>query len=79
MDTKDSWNVSLGYCEKIASIPISEITSADVLKIITPLWHDKGATADKVTQPPVLSHEMEHNGRPPHDQSGNERYHRDPR
>ena len=46
--TKDSWNSSLGHCEKIASIPISEITSADVLKIITPLWHDKGATADKV-------------------------------
>ena len=51
IQTKDGWNLSLGHCEKIASIPISEITSADVLKIITPLWHDKGATADK-----VLSH-----------------------
>ena len=48
MRTKDSWNLSFGYCEKIASIPISEITSADVLKIITSLWHDKGTTADKV-------------------------------
>ena len=48
IETKGSWNLSLRYCEKIASIPISEITSADVLKIITPLWHDKGATADKV-------------------------------
>ena len=47
MYTKHSWNLSLGYCEKIASIPISEITSADVLKIITSLWHDRGATADK--------------------------------
>ena len=49
--TKDSWNSSLGHCEKIASIPISEITSADVLKIITSLWHDRGPTADN-----VLSH-----------------------
>ena len=49
--TKDSWNSSLGRCEKIASIPISEITSADVLKIITSLWHDRGPTADN-----VLSH-----------------------
>ena len=48
IETKGSWNLSLRHCEKIASIPISEITSADVLKIITPLWHDKGATADKV-------------------------------
>ena len=48
IETKASWNLSLRHCEKIASIPISEITSADVLKIITPLWHDKGATADKV-------------------------------
>ena len=48
IQTKDSWNLSLGYSEKIASNPISEVTSADVLKIITPLWHEKGATADKV-------------------------------
>ena len=48
MFTKYSWNLSVGYCENIASIPISEITSADVLKIISPLWHDNGATADKV-------------------------------
>ena len=45
--TKKSWNLSLAYCEKIAFIPISEITSADVLKIITSLWHDRGPTADK--------------------------------
>ena len=48
IQTKDSWNLSLGYSEKIASNPISEVTSADVLKIITPLWHEKGATADMV-------------------------------
>ena len=46
--TKASWNLSLGHCEKIASIPISEVTPADVLEVITPLWHKKGATADKL-------------------------------
>ena len=46
--TKESWTRSLGYSEQIASIPISEVTSADVLKIITPLWHEQGATADRL-------------------------------
>ena len=49
--TKSGWNRSLVHCKKIASIPISEITSADVLKVISPLWNEKGATANK-----VLSH-----------------------
>ena len=49
--TKTGWTISLGHCEKIASIPISEVTPADVLKVITPLWHANGATADK-----MLSH-----------------------
>ena len=49
--TKDGWITSLGHSEKIASIPISEVTSAHVLKVISPLWNEKGATADK-----VLSH-----------------------
>ena len=48
IETKASWTRSLRNCEKIASIPISEITSADVLKIITSLWHDRGPTADNV-------------------------------
>ena len=46
--TKASWNISLRYCEQIASIPISEVTSAHVLKVLTPLWHENGATAEKV-------------------------------
>ena len=49
--TKDGWTKSLGHCEQITSIPISEVTSAHVLKVLTPLWNEKGATADK-----VLSH-----------------------
>ena len=49
--TKASWTRSLRQSGKIASIPISEVTSADVLKVITPLWNEKGATADM-----VLSH-----------------------
>ena len=48
IETKASWTRSLRRCENIASIPISEITSADVLKIISPLWHDNGATATNV-------------------------------
>ena len=46
--TKDAWTVSLGHCEQIASMPVSEVTPADVLKAITPLWHARGATADKM-------------------------------
>ena len=46
--TKYCWTRSLVHCEKIASIPISEITSSDVLKTITPLWNDRGATANMV-------------------------------
>ena len=46
--TKPSWLISLGHCEQIASIPISEVTSSDVLRVISPLWHENGATADKV-------------------------------
>ena len=31
-------------------MPISEVTSADVLEILTPLWHRKPATAKRVRQ-----------------------------
>ena len=31
-------------------MPVSEITSADVLEILTPLWHRKAATAKRVRQ-----------------------------
>ncbi len=31
-------------------MPVSEVTSADVLEILTPLWHRKVATAKRVRQ-----------------------------
>ena len=49
--TKASWTISLGHCEQIASIPISQVTPSDVLKVISPLWHENGATAD-IHRPP---------------------------
>ena len=35
---------------RIGKIPVSEVTSADVLEILTPLWHRKVATAKRVRQ-----------------------------
>ena len=35
---------------RIGKVPVSEITSADVLEILTPLWHRKAATAKRVRQ-----------------------------
>ena len=34
----------------IGEMPISEETSADVIRILAPIWHDKAATAIKVPQ-----------------------------
>ena len=34
----------------IGKVPVSEVTSADVLEILTPLWHRKVATAKRVRQ-----------------------------
>ena len=34
----------------IGKVPVSEVTSADVLEILTPLWHRKAATAKRVRQ-----------------------------
>ena len=31
-------------------MPISEVTSADVIGILAPIWHDKAATARKLRQ-----------------------------
>ena len=46
--TKNNWYTSLRYCKPISSKPISEVKSADVLKILAPLWHDKHKTAWEV-------------------------------
>ena len=35
---------------RIGKAPVSEVTSADVLEILTPLWHRKVATAKRVRQ-----------------------------
>ena len=35
---------------RIGKMPVSEVTSADVLEILTPLWHRKAATAKRVRQ-----------------------------
>ena len=34
----------------IGEMPISEVTSADVIGILAPIWHDKAATARKLRQ-----------------------------
>ena len=44
-----SWRASKAkYCEAILSKRISDVTPADVLSILEPIWHDKGATAKNV-------------------------------
>ena len=35
---------------RIGKMPVSEVTSADVLEILTPIWHRKAATARRVRQ-----------------------------
>ena len=35
---------------RIGKVPVSEVTSADVLEILTPVWHRKVATAKRVRQ-----------------------------
>ena len=35
---------------RIGKVPVSEVTSADVLEILTPLWHRKAPTARRVRQ-----------------------------
>ena len=39
--TKRAWYLSLRYCEQIAAMPVSEVTAADVLEVLAPLWHKK--------------------------------------
>ena len=36
---------------RIGAVPVSEVTTADVLAILTPIWHDKPETARRVRQP----------------------------
>ena len=34
---------------RIGAVPVSEVTTADVLAILTPIWHDKPETARRAT------------------------------
>ena len=46
--TKNRWRRSQWYCRSIGSMLVSEVTSSDVRDVITPLWHKKNETAQKV-------------------------------
>ena len=35
---------------RIGAMPVSEVTTADVLAVLTPIWHDKPETARRVRQ-----------------------------
>ena len=45
-----SWlrSLELYAFPRIGKVPVSEVTSADVLEILTPIWHTKGQTARTV-------------------------------
>ena len=47
-----NWLRSLGRYAfpRIGSRPVSEVNSADVLEILTPIWHEKPETARAVRQ-----------------------------
>ena len=36
------------YCEPISDLPVNEITTADVLAVLTPIWNDKPETASRL-------------------------------
>ena len=48
MDTERAWRLSLRYCQRIASMRVSEVTAADVLDLLAPLWHKKAKTAREI-------------------------------
>ena len=35
---------------RIGALPVSAVTTADVLAILTPIWHEKAQTAQRVRQ-----------------------------
>ena len=35
---------------RIGAVPVSDVTTADVLAVLTPIWHDKPETARRVRQ-----------------------------
>ena len=43
--TVNMWLASKRHCEKICSMPVSDVIASDVRKVIAPLWQDKAKTA----------------------------------
>ena len=46
--TRYAWYLSLRYCERIASMPVSEVTAIQVIDLLAPLWHKKSKTAREI-------------------------------
>src|SRR5215218_8171793 len=43
------WKMTLSvYCLPIRSVPVAQITTEDVLRVIKPLWHNKSETASRL-------------------------------
>lgn len=47
---RQQWRQTLGkdYCREISATPVSEITLADVLAVLKPIWTDKPETASRI-------------------------------
>ena len=52
LSSRQDWPRSLrAYAfPRIGAVAVSEVTTADVLAILTPIWHDKPETARRVRQ-----------------------------
>lgn len=46
--TEYGWRLSLRYCKLIRSTPVSDVTEDDVMKVLAPIWHEKGRLALEV-------------------------------
>lgn len=42
------WRRVLAYCKEIRSVPVSEVTEDDVIKLLRPLWRETVSTGQKV-------------------------------
>ena len=47
-NTEYCWRQSLRHCKRIQSIPVSDVTEDDVMKVLTPMWHENGGMAQDV-------------------------------
>ena len=44
------WTFERYAFPRVGKVPVSEVTSADMLEILAPIWHEKAATARKLRQ-----------------------------